>query len=117
MAHEVLVVAHAPEPAGPLGRLGRAAGGEPVIADAAPERLPERAALVVAQWPLEPSAELAVSHGGVGLVLVCADEPGPPGWRGGRPPRPPAPPRPPPAPPRRGPPRPPPAAHAPPARA
>src|SRR4051794_41256724 len=82
MAHEVLVVAHAPEPAGPLGRLGRAAGGEPVIADAAPERLPEGAALVVAQWPLEPSAELAVSHGEAGLVLVCADEPGPQVWRG-----------------------------------
>jgi secretion/DNA translocation related CpaE-like protein len=81
MPHEVLVLAHAPEPAGTLVRLVRAAGGEPVVADTVPEPLPVDAVLVVAQWPLEVPEELAVSRAGAGLVLVCAEEPGPEVWR------------------------------------
>src|SRR3954454_16263161 len=81
MPREVLVVAHAPEPAGTLVRLVRAAGGEPVVADRVPGPLPVDAALAVAQWPLETSTELAVTRAGVPLVLVCAEEPGPQVWR------------------------------------
>ncbi|HYJ74531.1 MAG TPA: septum site-determining protein Ssd [Kineosporiaceae bacterium] len=81
MAHEVLVIAHAPEPAGTLSRLVGGAGGTAVVVDAVPERLPDDAALVVAQWPLEGAAEPVVAPGGVGLVLVCAGEPGPEVWR------------------------------------
>src|SRR3954468_20983325 len=81
MPHEVLVVAHAPEPAGTLVRLVRAAGGEPVVGDTVPGPLPVDAALAVVQWPLEASTELAVARAGVVLVLVCADEPGPEVWR------------------------------------
>jgi secretion/DNA translocation related CpaE-like protein len=81
MPHEILVLAHAPEPAGTLVRLVRAAGGEAVVADAMPEPLPVDPALVVAQWPLDASAELAVTRAAAGLVLVCADEPDPEVWR------------------------------------
>ena len=81
MPHEVLVIAHAPEPVGTLVRLVRGAGGEPVVADTVPEPPPADAALVVAQWPLQESDEVAVTRAGVGLVLVCAEAPGPQVWR------------------------------------
>jgi secretion/DNA translocation related CpaE-like protein len=81
MPHEVLVIAHAPEPAGTLVRLVRAAGGDPVVADAVPGPLPMDAALAVAQWPVEAATELALARAGLPLVLICADEPGPQVWR------------------------------------
>jgi secretion/DNA translocation related CpaE-like protein len=81
MPHEVLVIAHAPEPAGTLVRLVRGAGGDPVVADAMPGPSPLDAALAVAQWPLEAATELALARAGLPLVLICADEPGPQVWR------------------------------------
>jgi secretion/DNA translocation related CpaE-like protein len=81
-AGDVLVAADDPDLAQSLAGLVRAAGGRPVIV---PSRRPagegwDQAALVLAQWPLEPGIGLP-GRRHAGLVLVCATEPGPDVWR------------------------------------
>jgi len=70
---EILVVAQQPEPAQTLARWARGAGARVLVApDAAVAgRAWERAALVLAQWPLEPGAA-AGAWRREGLVLVCS---------------------------------------------
>ncbi len=80
MAHDVVVIANEPEPAGVLVRLVRGAGAEPLRPGPDGPRAPVDAALVLAQWPLTRSAEALANRAGAGLVLVCAGDPGPGVW-------------------------------------
>ena len=75
----VVVMARSPEPAGTLERLVRAADGEPALLEAGDD--PAGAAMVLAQWPLDPVTRVVLERAAGALVLVCPTDPGPDVWR------------------------------------
>lgn len=78
MTQGVVVLARAPEPAGTLERLVRAAGAEPAVLE--PGADVGAAALVLAQWPLDAATKVLLERAAVALVLVCASDEGPEVW-------------------------------------